>query len=66
MYQQVRNSFNKEMFMTTDLSSNYTNTEDFLDRRLRDVGKVGKAVGQFKQSLTFGASQLCSIIKSKL
>jgi ubiquinone biosynthesis protein COQ9 len=57
---------NLELFMTTDPSEGYKNTEMFLDRRLRDVGTAGRTFSNISQLLQFQTSQVCSIVKSRM
>lgn len=52
--------------MTTDKSEGFKNTLDFLDRRLDDVGKAGRTFNDFNQTISFGISQVCSIVNSKV
>jgi ubiquinone biosynthesis protein COQ9 len=44
-----------ELFMTTDTSKDFAQTEEFLDRRLEDVQKVGGTVGGLGQYVGFWA-----------
>jgi ubiquinone biosynthesis protein COQ9 len=55
-----------ELFMVSDKSENYENTNRFLDRRLQDVGTLGRSFSNFSQLLQFQASQISSVIGSKL
>jgi ubiquinone biosynthesis protein COQ9 len=54
-----------ELFMTTDTSDNFENTRDFLKRRIKDVGRVGKSASNLKNIFSFGTSQLNSILQRK-
>jgi ubiquinone biosynthesis protein COQ9 len=54
-----------ELFMTSDQSDGYKNTRQFLDRRLNDVGLIGKGMNDLKQTIGFISGQFCSIISSK-
>ena len=53
-----------EMFMTTDASNEFTLTEEFLDRRLEDVQKVGGSVGGFGQYVGFWAKNSANLARS--
>lgn len=53
-----------ELFMTTDKSSNFAATEEFLDRRLKDVQKVGGAVGGFSSYVGFWAGNSVNLARS--
>lgn len=54
-----------ELFMTTDTSENFELTREFLGRRIVDVGKVGKSGNDLFNLVSFGASQLHSILQKK-
>ncbi|MCJ1392412.1 Ubiquinone biosynthesis protein coq9, mitochondrial [Xylographa bjoerkii] len=54
-----------ELFMTTDTSANYRETEFFLDRRLREVQNIGKAVGSVGQWMGFTAAAAINVLRSK-
>ncbi|MCJ1404720.1 Ubiquinone biosynthesis protein coq9, mitochondrial [Xylographa trunciseda] len=54
-----------ELFMTTDTSANYKETELFLDRRLREVQSIGKAVGSVGQWIGFTAASTINVLRSK-
>jgi len=53
-----------EMFMTTDSSKDFAATEEFLDRRLDDVQKLGGAVGGVRQHLSFWAGNSVDLARS--
>ena len=48
-----------ELFMTTDTSDDFKHTRDFLKRRIKDVGKVGKSASDLKNIFTFGVLFCC-------
>ena len=54
-----------ELFMTTDTSENFELTREFLGRRIADVGKVAKSGSELSNLVSFGASQLHSILQKK-
>jgi ubiquinone biosynthesis protein COQ9 len=54
-----------ELFMTTDDSEGFHLTKEFLERRLDDVGVLGKSIGQVKNTFGFLTSQFCSVLSSK-
>ena len=54
-----------ELFMTTDKSAGFSDTKEFLDRRLRDVQVVGGAVGSVGQWVGFTAHAGINILRSK-
>lgn len=45
-----------EVFMTTDVSKDFQDTEEFLDRRLQDIQKVGGTIGHLGQFAGFWAT----------
>lgn len=53
-----------ELFMTTDTSTDFALTEEFLERRLDAVQKVGGAVGGFGQYAGFWASNSFNLARS--
>ena len=53
-----------ELFMTTDTSQDFASTEEFLDRRLESVQKVGGAVGGFTQYVGFWAGNSLNLARS--
>ena len=54
-----------ELFMTTDKSTDYNDTKEFLDRRFKDVQIVGGALGNFTEWVGFGASAGVNVLRSK-
>ncbi|MCJ1435362.1 Ubiquinone biosynthesis protein coq9, mitochondrial [Xylographa pallens] len=54
-----------ELFMTTDTSADHRQTELFLDRRLREVQSIGKAVGSVGQWMGFTAAATINVLRSK-
>ncbi|KAJ3334519.1 Ubiquinone biosynthesis protein coq9, mitochondrial, partial [Kappamyces sp. JEL0680] len=54
-----------ELFMTTDTSPDYANTMKFLDRRIADIGVIGKGFSDFSSMVAFGSSQMWSVWKSR-
>ncbi|KAF2115282.1 COQ9-domain-containing protein [Lophiotrema nucula] len=54
-----------EVFMTQDKSSNFKETEEFLDARLEDNMKLGKAVGGFAAWADFTAHSAVNVLRSK-
>jgi ubiquinone biosynthesis protein COQ9 len=54
-----------EVFQTTDQSTNYRDTEQFLDRRLEEVRFVGGAVGGAVQWAGFQAGAMVNLLRSK-
>lgn len=53
-----------EMFMTTDTSSDFAATEEFLDRRLQGAQFVGSTVGGFTQYVGFWAGNSINLARS--
>ncbi|KEF62630.1 uncharacterized protein A1O9_00603 [Exophiala aquamarina CBS 119918] len=53
-----------EMFMTTDSSTDFTATEEFLSRRLNDAQNVGSTVGEFGQYVGFWAGNSLNLARS--
>jgi ubiquinone biosynthesis protein COQ9 len=53
-----------EMFMTTDSSKDFTATEEFLDRRLKDAQNVGSTVGGIGQYMGFWAGNSLNLARS--
>jgi ubiquinone biosynthesis protein COQ9 len=53
-----------EMFMTSDTSKDFTATEEFLDRRLKDAQTVGGSLGGFTQSAGFWAGNSIHLARS--
>lgn len=54
-----------EMFQTTDQSTDFRDTEAFLDRRLSEVRTVGGAVGSTLGFLSFEAANFVHLARSK-
>jgi ubiquinone biosynthesis protein COQ9 len=54
-----------ELFMTTDKSSNFQDTRQFLDRRFMDVQIVGGTMGSMAQWAGFTARAGLNILRSK-
>ncbi|KAJ2993146.1 Ubiquinone biosynthesis protein coq9, mitochondrial [Globomyces sp. JEL0801] len=55
-------------FLAGDQSIDSTDFQDtfaFLDRRLGDVGTIGRGISEVSNMLTYGTSQVTSILKSK-
>ena len=53
-----------ELFMTTDTSKDYAATEEFLDRRLEDIQKVGGTISGFNQYVGFWAKNSINLARS--
>lgn len=53
-----------EMFMTTDSSTDFSATEEFLDRRLKDAQKVGSTAGGIGQYVGFWAGNSLNLARS--
>jgi ubiquinone biosynthesis protein COQ9 len=53
-----------ELFMTTDTSKGFAATEEFLDRRLEDVQKVGGTIGGLGQFVGFWAGSSLNLARS--
>jgi len=54
-----------ELFMTTDKSSDFKDTQAFLERRFEDAYKLGSIGGGLGQWLGFNASAAVNILRSK-
>ena len=54
-----------EIFQTTDQSSDFIETEQFLDRRLEELRMVGNAVGNTAEWLGFQGGALVNLLRSK-
>lgn len=54
-----------EVFMTQDKSANFTETEQFLDHRLKDVMKVGGFVGTLTEWLNYTGHSTVNVLRSK-
>ena len=53
-----------ELFMTTDTSKDFVSTEEFLDRQLEAVQKVGGAASGFAQYAGFWAGNSVNLARS--
>ena len=53
-----------ELFMTTDTSKDFAQTEEFLDRRLEGAQRAGGAVGGFTQYVGFWAGNSLNLARS--
>lgn len=53
-----------EMFMTTDTSKDFAATEEFVDRRLKDIQLLGGSVGGFTQYVGFWAGNSINLARS--
>jgi ubiquinone biosynthesis protein COQ9 len=53
-----------EMFMTTDSSANFSATEEFLHRRLKDAESVGSTAGGIGQYVGFWAGNSLNLARS--
>jgi ubiquinone biosynthesis protein COQ9 len=54
-----------ELFMTTDKSTEFSDTKEFLDRRFKDVQAVGSVVGGLGQWAGFTGHAGLNILRSK-
>ncbi|PIA95946.1 Ubiquinone biosynthesis protein [Cercospora beticola] len=54
-----------EMFQTKDQSTEFKDTEEFLDRRLEEIRTVGGFVGGFRQWAGFQAGAVVNLLRSK-
>lgn len=54
-----------EVYQTTDQSTDFKDTEDFLDRRLEELRVMGSAVGGTMQWLGFQGGALVNMLRSK-
>ncbi|KAI7891617.1 rpsU-divergently transcribed protein [Mucor mucedo] len=54
-----------DVFMTQDLSPNYTETERFLTSRLDQAAWIGSSTRQLGTMLTFGAKSLVSVLANR-
>jgi ubiquinone biosynthesis protein COQ9 len=54
-----------ELFMTTDQSTEFKDTRDFLERRFRDVAAVGGLMGSLGQWVGFTASAAVNVARSR-
>jgi ubiquinone biosynthesis protein COQ9 len=53
-----------ELFMSTDTSKDFALTEEFLDRRLEDMQKVGGTIGATSQYVGFWANNGLNLARS--
>jgi ubiquinone biosynthesis protein COQ9 len=53
-----------ELFMTTDTSKDFRDTEEFVDRRLEDIQKVGGTIGHLGQFVSFWAGSSFNLARS--
>lgn len=53
-----------ELFMTTDTSKDFAQTEEFLDRRLEDAQKVGGTIGGLGKFVGFWAGNSLNLARS--
>ncbi|KFH42898.1 Ubiquinone biosynthesis protein-like protein [Hapsidospora chrysogenum ATCC 11550] len=54
-----------ELFMTNDRSPGFTETNQFLDRRLEEVKSIGSSIGSIGQWVGFTASAGLNVLRSK-
>jgi ubiquinone biosynthesis protein COQ9 len=54
-----------ELFMTQDTSTNFTDTEQFLDARLGDAMKVGGTIGALSEWADYTAHSAVNVLRSK-
>ncbi|GAA5814152.1 hypothetical protein MFLAVUS_007645 [Mucor flavus] len=54
-----------DIFMTQDVSPNYTETERFLERRLNEAAWIGSSTRQLGTMLTFGAKSMASALANR-
>lgn len=54
-----------EVYQTTDQSTEFRDTEEFLDRRLEEVRVAGSAVGNTMEWLSFQSGALVNLLRSK-
>ena len=54
-----------ELFMTNDRSPGFTETNQFLDRRLDEVKSIGSSIGSIGQWVGFTASAGLNVLRSK-
>jgi ubiquinone biosynthesis protein COQ9 len=54
-----------ELFMTTDASPGYVETENFLDRRLEELRTIGGALGDIGEWVGFTSSAVLNVLRSK-
>lgn len=54
-----------EVFMTQDQSSDFKDTERFLDSRLEDLRKLGGATSAFSEWLDYTGHSVVNVLRSK-
>ncbi|KAG1306874.1 hypothetical protein G6F64_007257 [Rhizopus arrhizus] len=54
-----------ELYMTQDLSSDYIETEKFLQRRSGDAAWIGSTANQLSNMLCFGAKSMMSVLANR-
>jgi ubiquinone biosynthesis protein COQ9 len=54
-----------EVFMTQDTSTDFRDTEKFLDDRLEDVGKLGGIVGGLGEWVGYTGHSVVNVLRSK-
>lgn len=54
-----------EVYQTTDLSTDFKDTEEFLDRRLEELRVAGSAAGNTVEWLSFQGGALVNLLRSK-
>ena len=54
-----------EVFMTTDTSPGFADTERFLDRRLQEVQSAGQTLGAVSEWVGFSGWALMNVLRSK-
>ena len=54
-----------ELFMTRDTSSNFEQTENFLDRRLEELKVVGDTLGAVGEWVGFSGRAVVNVLRSK-
>jgi ubiquinone biosynthesis protein COQ9 len=54
-----------ELFMTQDQSTDFTDTQKFLDRRLEDARIMGSGISNLRSYLDFTAHSFINVLRSK-
>lgn len=54
-----------ELYMTQDKSSNFVETEQFLDNRLQDLMKAGGLMGSIGEWLNYTGHSTINVLRSK-
>jgi ubiquinone biosynthesis protein COQ9 len=54
-----------EVYMTQDASTNFTETEQFLDNRLEDLMKVGGFMGALSEWVNYTGHSTVNVLRSK-